>query len=100
MLTLLPLFLSIILPLSLPTYNHLKLPNSNLTYIPPPLYMYIYWGIQASHIRGQTFESNVPFLLRFMIDYNIQGTQNYDPYDILSLYFALVIFICILYYVT
>ena len=41
-LRLLPLFLSIILPLSLPTDNHLKLPNSNLTYTPLPLYMYTY----------------------------------------------------------
>jgi DNA polymerase delta subunit 1 len=29
----------------------------------------------GSHIRGQTFESNVPFVLRFMIDRNINGAD-------------------------
>ncbi|RYY86688.1 hypothetical protein EON63_05385 [archaeon] len=30
---------------------------------------------QGLSIRGQTFESNVPFVLRFMIDENIQGSD-------------------------
>eukprot|EP01031_Cornospumella_fuschlensis_P034500 gene34500-41770_t len=30
---------------------------------------------QGMSIRGQTFESNVPFVLRFMIDENIQGSD-------------------------